>query len=333
MKCSLRKFSAFACVVSTLALALATTQASVAAPIQIQVANYNAGMSGAVWAVAVDRGFLKDAGLDVEVRSSGGGSNDIRALIAGELPYVETSVPSIFTAIKQGAELKIVSDNARSFGSTMWFAMADSPVNKLEDIKGRKIGYSAPQSATQMLVYLLIKKLGYSRSDVQAVSAGGLGPSVTLLENRGLDVVTAGNQFFYEAPPGKYKLISSVRDALPPITNVVGVTTPKAMREQGDVIRKLIEARRKAVDFISANPDAAIESMAKVAKWDLEVTRKSVKDLIGHDFWSRGDFGKDDMDNLVAGLREIDVIKGDFDWKPLVDEQFLPADLPRIVRR
>ena len=184
-----------------------------------------------------------------------------------------------------------------------------------------------------MLVYLLIKKLGYSRSDVQAVSAGGLGPSVTLLENRGLDVVTAGNQFFYEAPPGKYKLIASVRDTMPPITNVVGVTTPKAMREQGDVIRKLIEARRKAVDFINTNTEEAIVSMAKVAKWDLEVTRKAVKDVVGSDFWSRGDFGKDDMDNLVAGLREIDVIKGEFDWRPFVDEQFLPADLPRLTRR
>ena len=311
-------------------LALGTAQAQ---KIQIQVANYNAGMSGAAWAVAVDRGFLREQGLDVEVRSSAGASNDIRALIAGELPYVETSVPSIFTAARQGAELKIVSDNARSFGSTLWFALADSPVNKLEDIKGRKIGYSGPQSATQMLVYLLIKKLGYSRSDVQAVSAGGLGPSVTLLENRGLDVVTAGNQFFYEAPPGKYKLIASVRDTMPPITNVVGVTTPKAMREQGDVIRKLIEARRKAVDFINTNTEEAIVSMAKVAKWDLEVTRKAVKDVVGSDFWSRGDFGKDDMDNLVAGLREIDVIKGEFDWRPFVDEQFLPADLPRLTRR
>jgi NitT/TauT family transport system substrate-binding protein len=301
--------------------------------VTIQVANYNDGMSGAAWAVALDRGFLRDQGLDVEIRSSTGGSADVRNLMAGDLAYVESAVPPVATATRQGAELRMVADNVRSFGSTFWFAKATSPVNSVRDLKGRTLSYSNPQSATHMLAVMLVNKLGLARGDVRLLAGGGMGPQLTLLESGAVDVVTAGNQIFHAAPAGKYKLIGRVAEELPTITNVVGVTTTKAIREQPDVIRRLIAGRRQAVAFIRSNTAEAIDSMARVARWDREVTRQVVMDLVNIDFWGDGDFGTIDMDNAAAGIRLIGVMQETFDWRRFVDEQFLPPDLPRLAAR
>jgi NitT/TauT family transport system substrate-binding protein len=165
------------------------------------------------------------------------------------------------------------------------------------------------------------------------VAAGGLAPSLTMLEANALDVVTAGNQFFYAAPPGKYKLIGKVSAELPPITNVVGVSTDKAIKERPDIIRKLIAGRRKAVEFTEANPNEAADIMARAAKWDTGVTRKAVADLVGTGFWSTGSFGKQDMQNAVEGLVLVEALPATVDWKKYVDEQFLPADLRTLGKK
>lgn len=332
---SIRNIFGNCVAVSALALSLLSGGAALALDkVTIQVSNYNEGMSGGVWAVALEKGFLKDQGLDVEVRSSTGGASDIRALIAGDLPYVETGVAAtLAAATQQGLAIKIVSDNVQSFGSTFWYALASSPVNSLKDLKGRRLGYSAPKSATQMVDMMLMKKMGFSKTDVTLVAAGGLAPSLTMLEANALDVVTAGNQFFYAAPPGKYKLIGKVSAELPPITNVVGVSTDKAIKERPDIIRKLIAGRRKAVEFTEANPNEAADIMARAAKWDTGVTRKAVADLVGTGFWSPGSFGKQDMQNAVEGLVLVEALPATVDWKKYVDEQFLPADLRTLGKK
>ena len=302
--------------------------------VTIQVSNYNEGMSGGVWAVALEKGFLKDQGLDVEVRSSTGGASDIRALIAGDLTYVETGVAAtLAAATQQNLAIKIVSDNVQTLGSTFWFALSTSSVNSLKDLKGHRLGYSAPKSATQMVNMMLMKKMGFSKTDVTLVAAGGLAPSLTMLEANALDVVTAGNQFFYAAPPGKYKLIGKVSKELPPITNVVGVSSDKAIKERPEIIRKLIAARRKAVEFTEANPNEAADIMARTAKWDISVTRKAVADLVGTGFWSPGSFGKEDMQNAVESLVVVEALPATVDWKKYVDEQFLPADLRTLSKK
>ena len=68
-------------------------------------------------------------------------------------------------------------------------------------------------------------------------------------------------------------------DILPPLDNVVGVTTGAAMASKGDFIRAVIRARRKAVEFMNANPDEAGDIVAKHYNLDKEVARSAVRNL------------------------------------------------------
>ena len=62
-------------------------------------------------------------------------------------------------------------------------------------------------------------------------------------------------------------------ELLPPLDNVVGVTTGKAAATRGDFIRAVIRARRQAVDFMYANPDESAEIIAKAYNLSPDVAR------------------------------------------------------------
>src|SRR6185369_3650584 len=83
-------------------------------------------------------------------------------------------------------------------------------------------------------------------------------------------------------------------DTLPPLDNVVGVTTVEMMEKKGDFIRAVIRARRKAVIFMREHPDEAAEIVAKQYNIDLDVAKSSVRNLTasktqGVPYWGEGE--------------------------------------------
>jgi NitT/TauT family transport system substrate-binding protein len=120
---------------------------------------------------------------------------------------------------------------------------------------------------------------------------------------------------------------------LPPLSNVVGVTTAEAAKTRGDFIRGVIKARRKAVEYMYANPKESAIIIAKVYNLDPAVTERVVRGLLdsekkgGVPYWGPGDLKLDTMNNMIRAQKLVGAVKGDVDWSKLIDESFLPDDL------
>ena len=48
----------------------------------------------------------------------------------------------------------------------------------------------------------------------------------------------------------QFRVLVSASDVLPPLCNVIGVTTGEAAATKGDFIRAILRGRRKAVEFM-----------------------------------------------------------------------------------
>jgi NitT/TauT family transport system substrate-binding protein len=125
----------------------------------------------------------------------------------------------------------------------------------------------------------------------------------------------------------KYRPLFWVKDLLPPMTQTVGITTPEFAARHPDKLRAIIAARRKAVDYVYANPRLATASFAAAYNLPPEVAATAVKNMIAVRFWSPGNFEMEGLDRMIAGLRIVGEVEGPVDWARLVDEQFLPPDL------
>src|ERR1700730_658168 len=80
----------------------------------ILVTQYKADPSGAPYGVAIDKGFFKAAGVDITgVFAGEGGGSSVRAVLASDLGYGETSPAGIIAAINEGQDIKIVVRGSR----------------------------------------------------------------------------------------------------------------------------------------------------------------------------------------------------------------------------
>ena len=314
-------------------VALALVVAQPARAEQIVVSNYAVTTNGMPFAVAMDKGYFKEFGANVDgILTSDGGGTTVRNLLGGKLAYGEAAVSAIVSAVQSGADLRIVSGNVHTVAEFYWVAMPKSPVSSLKDLKGRKLGYTNPRSTSQALAILLMEAVQLKANEVELVRTGGFGAGLTLLEIGGVDVVPVAEPL-WSKNQGKYKLIAAAPDFLPALSNVVGVTTAEAAATRGDFIRAVIRARRKAVELMIANPRESAAIIAKAYSLEPDVTESTLRNLLasekkgGVPYWGPGDIRIDTMNNMIRAQKIVGAMQGDADWARLIDESFLPDDL------
>ena len=329
MKALRRRMSSFALVLAT---ACELFFHGVAHAERIIVSNYGVAATGMPYAVALEMGYFKEVNVDVEGIINAEGTAGIRTLVDAKLAYAELSPLAVLTAVQSGADLRIVSGNVHSVVDFLWVALPSSPVSSVQDLKGRRLGYTNAGSTSEGLDRLWLNGAAIPPSDVTLSRTGGLEPGLSYLELGGIDVAPI-EEPMWSSRPGKYKVIAMAAAALPELCNVVGVTTGDAATTKGEFIRGVLKARRKAVEYIHANPDASAAIIAKVYKLDPAVAERVIRSLLdsekksGTPYWGAGDLRLDTMNNIVVAQKLLTPMMGEVIWSKLIDESFLPYDL------
>ena len=312
-------------IVYNFAIAFALLLAAAAAPRpalaeQITVTHWGVLMYGAPYAVAIEKGYYKEAGLDIDgVLTSKGGGTTMRNVMASSLPYGEVALSAALAAMKQGIELKIIHTGVRTAGEILWVTTPDSGVTSVKDLAGKKVAFTSPKSVTDMLLTMVTNKHGIK---VETVAAGGIGGGLTMVEQKAVVAAPVMDPIWSKVS-GKFKPVFLVKDELPPMVQTVGVTTVEYAKANKDKLRKLVQARKKAVAFVYANPEETAKIVAKQYGADEKVILGAVKNLIALKYWSAGDFEYDAMDHMVKGLQIVGEIDGKVDWSKIVDEGYL----------
>ncbi|MGJ7917252.1 ABC transporter substrate-binding protein [Massilia sp. LXY-6] len=308
-----------------LALAFASATASA---VNLTVTHWADGMYGAPFAVALEKGYFKEAGVDVTgfITSQGGGTT-VRNAMASEIPYGEVALPAAIAAVKQGVDLTIVHGGVLSLADIYWVAKAGSPLASINDLKGKKLGYSSPKSVTDMVSTIALSKAGIL-NDVQRKAAGSSAAALTALREGGLDVIYA-TEPMYSREKASLKMVIRSTDLVPSATQTVGVVRTDYLKKNPGIIKAIIAARRKGVEFIQKNPAEAGEIMAKHYKMPADVAKAAINEILAAKgtYWSTGKLDYEGMNTMLAGLTLVKAVEpGPFDWNKIVDESQLPAD-------
>lgn len=121
--------------------------------------------------LAQDGGYFKAEGLDVEAVEAATGQVSLTKLIGGEVDIAYASYTPFFIAMSKGtADIKLVAD-ASSAGpkSTMLVTLPTSSVKNVNDLAGKKIGITAPNTVSDTLSKSVMKDHGVDFSKVQWV--------------------------------------------------------------------------------------------------------------------------------------------------------------------
>jgi len=300
----------------------------------IAIGNYGSSANGMPFGVALTKGYFQEEGANVtSIIASEGGGTSVRNAMSG-VAYGEANPGAIAVAIQQGADLRIVSDNVLTIAEFAWLVKKDSPIKTIADLRGKKIGYTNPRSTSQALDILMLKKAGLKPEDAELVKTGGFGPMVAALELGQIDVAPVTEPLWSKVKD-QFRVLITGSEALPPLDNVVGVSTAQAVAMRGDFIAAVIRARRRAIQFMREHPEEAGEIIAKPFNITPEVATSAIKNLVnstteGIPYWGEGDFHLDGMKRIIEVQKSVGALTGDIDLSKVIDTRFLPDDLKKV---
>jgi NitT/TauT family transport system substrate-binding protein len=311
-----------------LVLALAAWACPAPAADKLTVSQYGRIPATLPWAVALKKGYFKEAGLDIDgITAGAGGGTSVRNMMASELPFAEAATPAVLAAIRAGMDLKIVMATSNHIGELSWVATAESGIKSIKDLAGKKVGFSNPRSTTEMVIRYALEKEGLA-SKVEALSTGGLGPGITALTQNAIGAAPLTDPVL-TLQPQKYNVLFYAHQYYPKFTWSVGVTTREFADKNPQKVRALVHMHRKAVDFMHANRAETASIYADV--WEISVAdaEKMLPKFYDWGHWGRGDFSKEGLDAVERGLLAVGEIDKPIDWEKAIDQRFLDDDLRR----
>ncbi|MEI6200459.1 MAG: ABC transporter substrate-binding protein [Enhydrobacter sp.] len=297
----------------------------------IVVTHYASLLYGTPYAIALEKGYFKEAGVDVTgILTSKGGGTSVRNMMAGDTLFAEVAFPAALSALKEGFPIKIISGGTDG-PSSFWVTRPDMKIDTPEDLKGKRFVYSRPKSVSESSVFAVLKSHGIKPSEVTMVAIGDFGAGLTALEHNKIDIAIIPEPIYSQKMKAgaKYKVIPWLDSKLPPYTQTVGIATNDMIAKKGDKLRAVIEGRRKGVDLLYADRKAAEGALAKAYNLPPDIAASALAGTLAQSphWWGQGDIKMKLMDLTAQSLKETGALDGDVDWKAAIDDRFVPKDL------
>jgi NitT/TauT family transport system substrate-binding protein len=297
---------------------------------EIVVTSWGANLNSVPYAVGMEKGFFKEAGIDItSILTTSGGGTAVRNVIASATPYGEVSLEAAMSAIKSGLPIVIVNAACRTVSEAAWVVKKDSTIDGIKALAGKRVAYTRPKSVSEMLLVLSLGGANVDLNSVKRIAAGGYREGLTLLDNDAVDVAPVIEPTRSGIGPN-YKEIFKAVDYMKPMITTVGITTREFAQKNPKKIAAIIEGYRKAVKYTYEHPDEAADIMAKHSNMKADLLKRSIGHVAPSKFWTDGALDPVELNNMVQGLQTIGLMDpGAVEWQKLIDQSYLPADLKR----
>jgi NitT/TauT family transport system substrate-binding protein len=136
-------------------------------------------------------GYFKDAGLDVEISDFQGGAKSLQALMGGSVDVVTGSFDHTIQIQAKGQQIVALVQMGRfpGFALAMRKEKADA-YKSPKDLKGMKIGVTAPGSSTHFMVLYMMSQAGLKPEDASFIGTGSGNTVVAAVKRGEVDAIS-----------------------------------------------------------------------------------------------------------------------------------------------
>ncbi|MBV9173170.1 MAG: ABC transporter substrate-binding protein [Chloroflexi bacterium] len=218
-------------------------------------------VQGALY-VGREKGMFANHGLDVEM-SQVGGTQQVAALLSGELAFGALGANEVANADLRGADLVMI---ATCSDLPIFSLYANKKYTSVPDLAGQSIGVTTAGSATDAAAHLFLKQFD-ALDKVNIVAAGGTIPSILAAMDQG---AIAGGIL---SPPtttkadeaGYTELVNGAKLGVP--MNHSGIAVSRAyLKDHADDVKQFLTAYQEAWAY-AANPSNKSDVVAVLAQY------------------------------------------------------------------
>src|SRR5215471_5465825 len=224
---------------------------------------------------ALQQGWFKQEGLDIEILYTEGGASTLTPVVAGSLDIAMTNgTLGVIAAFAKGLPVKIISAEATGAPDAFWYARPESGIQNIRDTNGKTVAFSSPGSSTNLIVLQLVNQ---EKATPKLVAAGGAPATLTQVMSGQIDVGWSVPPFvLQQLAEGRLRIIARGSDvaAIRDQTIRVNVANANALKERRDALVRYVRALKRAIDWAYSDPKA-IDNYAEIAKVPRELAQRT----------------------------------------------------------
>ena len=232
----------------------------------------------APWYVAVDKGFFKDEGLNVEILPSKGTADAVRGVLTGIAPIGLIDVPSLAASGSAGDGIKIVAGAYVEAPYCVYSLNPGANVTKPEQLEGLKFGSSSASFVPNIWrAFMNLNDLDPDKLEVVNIDAAARVPMLAAGQVDAVDQFLMSGPAINRAATGKAAVCLFAADyGLDLYSNSVGVQ--QAFLEQNpETVKSFVKAAMRGWQYSMANRDEAADIMVKmVPALDRGIVREEI---------------------------------------------------------
>ncbi len=222
--------------------------------------------AAAPWWVALDGGYFREQGLDVDLVHIDAGAPLLAALSNGEIDITFAGGPSLVLGALQGFETMTIGSTSNMLEDGVFVRRG---IETIQDLKGGTVGVTNLKAITDVAARLGLQRAGLTPDvDFFTRKTGGLSESLAALETGALDGASLNVPATFEARKRGFKeLVDITAMQIPFLSSGVGATKKK-LAERPELPERYLRALAQAVSRIKADRDYTAQVMAKYSQID-----------------------------------------------------------------
>ena len=304
-----------------------TSNAAEAATVSVKLpVGYIPNVQFAPLYVAIEKGYYREAGLNVDIDYSM--ENDNAVLLAND---------TIQFAILSGEQVLLARDQQMPLIYVMaWYqqypvgivSKQAANIQSVADLRGKKIGLPGLYGASYIGAIALLNSAGLVESDVSLDSIGYNQVELLTADREDAVVVYVANEPVQLEALGESINLLKVSDAIDLVSNGL-VTNEKTLSENPELVKSMIAATLKGIEYTIANPDEAFEISKKyvenLASADQEIQKQVLNESIA--LWKADQPGFSQPEawvNMQDILTQMGLVSGNVDVNQCYKNDLLP---------
>ena len=220
--------------------------------------------------VAMDKGFFKAEGLDLEPVPMRGGAVIVQGVTSGDLQFGWTNVISLYQAAAEGFDFKLIAGGATNVRGTHEThaieVLNDSPIKGARDLEGKTVAVNTLNNIVHLMAMAWVDKNGGSSAKVRFIELPFPQMEAALIARK-VDAISVQEPFAAAAAhrPGVRVLAHPWGDVAPRFLIASWFASEKWIRNNRKTAEAFVRAINRGIEAIHADPQGARAAMIKWA--------------------------------------------------------------------
>lgn len=269
--------------------------------------------------IAQDEGFFKKHLVDVDVITSRGGGEAMKAYVSGDVQFIATGFPEVGLMRAKGVDVMLYFAQT----SRVPFALlgrSDLGIKTVADLKGRTIAVTSPGSLTANLTRYFVKRAGMDpERDVSLVSVGGGGELLGALKSKRADAIMVFEPFVSIALQERLaKIIVDVAKELDAFSSAPLATSSQFIEKSPKKARGLFDSLVEAQQFIKRDHEGVFQIAHKRFPGSTpEVLNAALERMYGV-FSADGKFSRSNVERTEQICVDLKIIPQSYKYEDVV---------------